>query len=175
MNLQTQVRNMAAAQMATKRVRCRRAGGPDDLAPMLDVRYADGRSFVVLIDDRDAIEGAVEMVRNAREDVPVAAIGMLADTYAREAEDQSLPPERIVEAYPPGLLAAQFRSGDLSVHEELTVTVIDVKSGDVCSARVPYTYGDDGQPRFGKLDTSATTHHGQVVDNLRAAAAACRE
>lgn len=152
---------------ATKVKMCEDAGGPYDLSPMLHIEYTDGTVSIAMIPDRDYIVTGV-MAVNAK---PIEAIAFVADTYMRNVALGTPLPER-------GEIGAAFRRGEMSVQEGLVVEVVEVKSGEILTLYRPYRYDDRGQPVFEPFEEFADGEGkeavGQVVDNLRLAAAFVR-
>ena len=151
----------------TKAQMCEAEGGPHDLMPTLHIVNDDGQSFVALVPDRDYIATVVEGVAPAP--MPLTYIGFCADAYGREYQAAEQAPE--IER---GELSRDFEGGDFTVHEQLIVTVVDVKTGDITAALQRYTYDDTGLPVFEEVLTAPVEFAGQAIDNLRAVAAARR-
>lgn len=158
--LEDQAKLMLTATRMTKWERCKDEHGPTDLMPVVHIVDTEERVFVALVPDRDYIDEAVGAV--VPEGSRIAYIGFCADAYGR-----AYPPGTDPESVQRGELLARFGLGDMAVTEELIITVIDVKSGDVFAVMQRYHYDDLGLPTFDEPVSFGGDQTGQVVDNLR--------
>lgn len=146
------LQTMAQSFTYLKRERCRERGGPTDLVPMIHLIFDTGdHEVAVLLDDRETIP---PMIQSMSAGQTLAYVGFLTDAYHR---DIHVPRATLDDRDELGALlhgrgetAAAFHAGDLTVTEMLVVLLLDVGRDTLHEVHTPYTYRDDGLPRFAK-------------------------
>jgi hypothetical protein len=165
-NAERLARQMMATYVATKKFRCAQTGGPVDLKPMVDVVSSGNRRNIGVVPDRSGIEIAVETI--AEENGPPVAVGFMADAYGREVSPE------IAGSIRRGEIEAAFAAGDMTVTEQLVVSVVAIATAEIVGLVTRYTYRDDGSPKFAQVERGEVVD-GAVADVLTALAHRYRE
>lgn len=126
----------------TKMNSCERAGGPDDLMPMLHYATDHGEIAVLMPDGTLSLEPALAMLK-AQHGAPTM-VAVLCDAHMKHAAFENFDED----LYERGELAKMYAAGDMSVTEALTITRA-TREGIECSL-VRYTYDERGMPVWGE-------------------------
>jgi hypothetical protein len=163
------VRNMMSSLVKVKRYRC----GTDDpdLAPMVQVVFADGGFDVGLPPERDKVGPTILAVAAlpAHAGRAVSEVAFLGDVWYKEVDVTDAADRAFAERAEPGSVKAAMDAGDMSVGSALSIVLVTA-DGTVHGATLPYGVDDQGHPRFGRYQDEVEPF-GFIANHLRAAMA----
>lgn len=129
----------------------------EELVPILACGHPDGKLAVVPLPiSREDLPDACRLIRQQHNDGhPYPSVAFIADAFCLQGD---------AERPAAGSLAERFRSGDMTVVEALTVTVVDSTGARLIHN--PYRIADDGSIAWDEPDESEIAPGGLVYDAL---------